>query len=233
MRWVKATTRNVRGEQRRCSAEDWHTRAARRARSRLYATLLAAVSVALLAGSAQAGVVLTGAPASLGRIASAGRMPQPPVVYAFHWSGICATSDAPGCTFAQEELTLDPALLRVPSARIVTGIGEGVPLLPFVLFHEIGHVFDREWMTDATRASFMNLIGRTDGWMSAADGAPPAELFADAYALCSIYGATIPHDLLRPVGYGWKPTVALDTATCGIVLSAAGATSTVRRPLAS
>ena len=54
------------------------------------------------------------------------------------------------------------------------------------------------------------------------DGAPPAELFADAYTPCSIYGETIPRDMLHPVGYGWQPTAAVDAAACGIVLSVAG-----------
>jgi hypothetical protein len=191
------------------------------------------IGAVVLAGPGQAGVVLTGAPTSLGRIAASGRMPQPSVVYAFHWAGACGALAAPGCTLGESEVTLDPNLLRLPSARIVTGIGQGAPLLRFVLFHELGHVFDREWMTDATRASFMGLIGRTDGWWSSADGPPPGELFADAYALCSIYGATIPRDLADPVGYGWKPTVAVEAASCGIVLNAAVAPTTRERPLAS
>jgi hypothetical protein len=109
------------------------------------------------------------------------------------------------------------------SARVVTGLGNGVPLMSFVLFHELGHVFDREWMTDAARTRFMSVIGRAGDWWSADAGPPAAELFADAYALCSIYGATIPRDLRRPVGYGWKPSVALEAATCGIVVGVASA----------
>ncbi len=191
------------------------------------------IGLALLGGSAQAGVVLAGAPGQVANIAASGRMPQPRVVYEFHWTDTCGAIDAPGCTLAQEQLTLDPALLLSPSAMIETGIGNGVPLMQFVLFHELGHVFDRELMTDATRAAFMDLIGRTDGWWSAADGAPPEELFADAYALCSIYGAAIPRDTLHPVGYGWKPTVALQKESCGIVLSAGGIGSANTRAIAT
>jgi hypothetical protein len=162
-----------------------------------------------------------------------GRMPQPRVVYEFHWTDACGAVDAPGCTLAQEQLTLDPTLLLMPSAMIATGIGDGVPLMQFVLFHELGHVFDRELMTDATRTAFMDLIGRTDGWWSAADGAPPAELFADAYALCSIYGATISRNTVNPVGYGWEPTAVLQMQSCRIVLSAAGIGSANPRAIAS
>jgi hypothetical protein len=127
------------------------------------------IGLGLLGRSAQAGVVLAGAPASLASVAAVGRMPQPQVVYAFHWTDACGAIDAPGCTLGHEELTLDPTLLLIPSAMIATGIGNGVPLVQFVLFHELGHVFDRELMTDATRAAFMDLIGRTDGWWSATD----------------------------------------------------------------
>jgi hypothetical protein len=164
--------------------------------------------------------VLTGAPSSIVRAAGSGKMPQPPVVYEFHWSDTCGGGVALGCT-VQGDVTLDELLVRLPTARVVTGLGNGAPLMSFVLFHELGHVFDREWMTDSARTSFMNVIGRTDGWWSAELGPPPAELFADAYAVCSIYGPTIPHDLRQPVGYGWKPTVALDAASCGIILGVA------------
>jgi len=188
-----------------------------------WGALIVAFAATLTAVPAQAGIVLAGAPSSVVRVAASGKMPQPPVVYEFHWSNGCGTYGSLGCTLAQAEVTLDPMLLRLPTARVMTGVGSGVPLMSFVLFHELGHVFDREWMTDAARASFMSVIRRSDGWWSAQDGPPPAELFADAYALCSIYGASIPRNLRHPVGYGWKPTVALDAVTCGIVLSVAGA----------
>jgi hypothetical protein len=181
-----------------------------------------AAAAALSAAPAGASVVLTGAPSSVLRVAASGRMPQPSALYAFHWSAECGAVGALGCTLAQGEVTLDPTLLDLPSARVVTGLGDGAPLMSFVLFHELGHVFDREWMTDADRARFMTILGRTDGWWSMQDGPPPAELFADAYALCSIYGATIPRNLAHPVGYGWKPTVAVDAATCGIMVGVAG-----------
>ena len=191
------------------------------------------IGLALSGRAAQAGVVLAGAPGQVASIAASGKMPQPRVVYDFQWTETCGAIDAPGCTLVQEQLTLDPALLLTPSAMIETGIGNGVPLMQFVLFHELGHVFDRELMTDATRAAFMELIGRTDGWWSAADGAPPEELFADAYALCSIYGAAIPRDTLHPVGYAWKPTMALQRQSCGIVISAGGIGSANTRAIAT
>jgi hypothetical protein len=122
-----------------------------------------------------------------------------------------------GCTFSERQLALDPMLFRSTADRVVTGLGNGVPLLSFVLFHELGHVFDREWMTDADRAAFMTAIGRAGGWWSADSGAPPAELFADAYSLCSIYGARIARDITAPVGYGWEPTSSLQRTVCGLM----------------
>jgi hypothetical protein len=197
---------------------------ARAPRGRLASiSCLAAVAAAFAAVPAWAGTVLSGAPVSVVRLAASGKMPQPPAVYDFHWASDCGTRGALGCTSTLDQVTLDPMLLRMSSANVATGLGKGVPLMSFVLFHELGHVFDREWMTDAARTRFTGLIGRTGDWWSAADGPPPAELFADAYALCSIYGARIPHDLRHPVGYGWKPSVALDAASCAIVLGVASA----------
>ena len=126
--------------------------------------LATAVTVTLGTGTGHADVMLAGAPPSVGRLAASGKMPQPTVVYEFHWSSDCGAFGALGCTLAQQQVTLDPMLLRLTSARVMTGLGQGAPLISFVLFHEIGHIFDRESMTDADRARCMSLIGRTDGW---------------------------------------------------------------------
>ena len=184
-------------------------------RSAIFAALaLACLGYAQAGGS---GVVLAGAPAAVVRLAAEGKMPQPPAVYDFIWSGTCVTRSALGCTYSDRQLALDRQLLRSPSERVVTGLGAGIPLLSYVLFHELGHVFDQEWMTDAARDAFMNATGLERDWWSADGGAPPAELFADAYALCSFYGARIARDITTPVGYGWKPTVAEQRLVCGLI----------------
>jgi hypothetical protein len=173
-----------------------------------------------LASTASATVQLDGAPTAVLRVVASGKMPQPTATYAFAWSESCGAIRAFGCMVPGSRLTLDPELLGLGDDRIDTGIGEGVPILNYVLFHELGHVFDNEWMTAQARQAFLDAIGRPgDDWDSPADAAPPAELFADAYAVCSVYGAAIPRGLTSAVGYGWKPTAALQRAVCGLIRS--------------
>jgi hypothetical protein len=94
-----------------------------------------------------------------------------------------------------------------------------------VIYHELGHTFDLTLLRRRDRAAFkraMHLKGR--GWFSGTG--PPAELFAEAYALCSRFGVKRPPvsklGWTRSV-YGYRPTRSQHRAACRLIL-AAGAT---------
>ncbi|HEY3186458.1 MAG TPA: hypothetical protein VGJ70_03220 [Solirubrobacteraceae bacterium] len=53
--------------------------------------------------------------------------------------------------------------------------------------HELGHIFDAEVMTDAARAGFQAALHLPGAWNDESAGAPPLEMFADAYSLCARY----------------------------------------------
>lgn len=62
----------------------------------------------------------------------------------------------------------------------------------WVTFHELGHIFDFTVMTDAEREEFERINRYPGEWEISPDptapfeGEPPREMFADAYANCSI-----------------------------------------------
>jgi hypothetical protein len=72
----------------------------------------------------------------------------------------------------------------------------------FALMHEIGHVFDREVMTPASRKEFVRATNRP--WNE--------ERFADAYGLCSI-SKTIIFDALSR----WRPTKTRWKGVCRVI----------------
>lgn len=69
------------------------------------------------------------------------------------------------------------------------------------LRHEIAHVFDELYLTEADRQSFTDLIGSGRGWEQGADS--PSERFAVAYALVARYSDR-QYRALFPRAYG-KP----------------------------
>jgi hypothetical protein len=91
-----------------------------------------------------------------------------------------------------------------------------------VIYHELGHTFDMTLLRRRDRTAFkkaLHLKGR--GWFSG--HGPPAELFAEAYALCSRFG------LKRPPAsklgwtrslYGYRPTRSQHRAACSLILNA-------------
>jgi hypothetical protein len=88
----------------------------------------------------------------------------------------------------------------------------------WVLYHELGHVFDFRVMNQRERRAFrkiMRLRGRR--WYVGDD--PPAELFAEGYANCAAYGpAGRPR---RKSVYGYRPSAAQHRAVCRLLASAA------------
>lgn len=84
-----------------------------------------------------------------------------------------------------------------------------------ILYHELGHVFDRLHLSDGDRAWFtrrLKVDAAADWWAEPTGWAPlgvrlvPGEAFADLYAMCAEY----PRRFLRyrggtDEGYGWWP----------------------------
>lgn len=90
----------------------------------------------------------------------------------------------------------------------------------FERFHEIGHQFDRQVLTDAHRAWFTDLFG----YPSSADWyatVGPQEKFADAYATCSV-GIRLRHQggltvVSQRSGYGYAPSARLYVRVCNAI----------------
>ena len=91
-----------------------------------------------------------------------------------------------------------------------------------VIYHEVGHSFDLTLFRHRDRTAFkraLHLKGR--GWFSGTG--PPAELFAEAYALCSRFGVKRPP--ASKLGwtksvYGYRPTRRQHRVACSLVLRA-------------
>jgi hypothetical protein len=72
------------------------------------------------------------------------------------------------------------------------------------LYHELGHMFDLELMDEADRRRFASLLGQPgQGWWDGEE--PPAERFAEAYALCSRYRRLRAMPSWTGYGYGLSP----------------------------
>jgi hypothetical protein len=93
-----------------------------------------------------------------------------------------------------------------------------------VLYHELGHSFDLTLMRPRDRSAFKRTLKlRGSGWFTG-DG-PPAELFAEGYALCSRFGVKRPAaNELGWTGsvYGYRPSRTQHRMVCEII-AAAGA----------
>lgn len=78
---------------------------------------------------------------------------------------------------------------------------------PFLLWHEMGHLFDAQRMTPLWRDWFTRVLRHPGPWLSSrADGsATPGELFADAYAACALGFKLGPRHTWE-TGYGYYPT---------------------------
>jgi hypothetical protein len=94
-------------------------------------------------------------------------------------------------------------------------------------FHELGHDFDSNNMTDAYRAGFIRIMRyRTPSWWAAAnpvDAESAGERFATAYSVCA-RRQTIARDGWRygpGHGYGYSPTRAQHRRVCALIRRAA------------
>ena len=115
-------------------------------------------------------------------------------------TGCPGSSAVEACTSS-----LDPSVYLYPDAT------------RFVLMHELGHRFDYR-MPASTRNAFRALMSNTHRWWSP-DGL--GEQFADAYAVCAVYGAAVPSGFKSVVGYA--PTPARQRAACRLIRQTARA----------
>jgi hypothetical protein len=90
----------------------------------------------------------------------------------------------------------------------------------FERYHEIGHQFDRQTLTDTHRAWFKRLFGYPDSadWYATVG---PQEKFADAYATCALgrptrkaHGMTVAS---QQSGYGYAPGGRLHFRVCNAI----------------
>lgn len=111
-----------------------------------------------------------------------------------------------------------------------------------LLFHELGHVFDRTMMRPALRAEFRKIVGVPVGWnwwaktpveKSEESGAgytllpgtvetkiSPGEMFAEEYAACSLGLTQWQYQLAGYNTYGWLPLPGTDSSLCALIHSA-------------
>lgn len=96
--------------------------------------------------------------------------------------GACPTDPA-----AQECSYLDGRVYLSPAA-----LGDGPFWAKEALAHELGHVWESRNLSDAARQRYTAAIGASGPWYGSGDlyeltaGVPPAERFADAFALCAV-----------------------------------------------
>lgn len=146
--------------------------------------------------------------------AQAGRMPAPPHVWAHHEA--------------------NPACGEFPCADQATGeIWLPAQTRRFDLFHEVGHIFDAQVLTDANRAWLISMLDfdadtpwldpSPEHWVGGG-AISPGERFADAYAACSLGMSPRGHmeDHRRVVdwetAYGYYPTARRHQRICNALL---------------
>jgi hypothetical protein len=88
----------------------------------------------------------------------------------------------------------------------------------YVLYHELGHVFDLRVLNDQERRAFRRImrLGKRRWWRGRQ---PPAELFAEGYADCARFGRL--RSARRSSVYGYAPTRAQHRAVCRLIERAA------------
>ena len=93
-----------------------------------------------------------------------------------------------------------------------------------VLYHELGHTFDLLLLRHRDRRAFRRMmhLGKR-GWF--AGEAPPSELWAESYAMCSRFGLKRPP--ARKLGwtrsvYHYRPTRKQHRAVCELIVKAGG-----------
>lgn len=94
----------------------------------------------------------------------------------------------------------------------------GAPKMRSVLYHELGHLFDYRLLSGRERRAYKRRIGQSGrSWFGGLN--PPAEQFAEGYALCARKGriahATRGH-------YGFRTSPRRHASVCALIRRAAG-----------
>ena len=93
------------------------------------------------------------------------------------------------------------------------------------LLHELGHIFDRQSMSNPLRARFTSVAGLRGPWHST-QADPPEEQFAEAYSVCARFPS------LRQMHFGmyaYSPTPARHRRACSVIRQAAGLPATAAK----
>lgn len=72
-------------------------------------------------------------------------------------------------------------------------------------YHEIGHVFDSMYLTDADRHWFAALLGYEWPWLAPERHTTAGEMFAEEYAVCALYGRIITSAVIIAPELGNRP----------------------------
>jgi hypothetical protein len=105
----------------------------------------------------------------------------------------------------------------------------GTPRIREVLYHELGHLFDLRLMSRGERRLYKRLIGqRRRAWFGGVN--PPAEQFAEAYALCALR-----RRISRTAhgAYAFRTSPRRHAAACALIRRAAGPVGRPQPPKAS
>lgn len=95
-----------------------------------------------------------------------------------------------------------------------------------VLFHELGHVFDKAKMTDALRTRYARIFHRAywgpgAWWAHTGEDRALVEWFAESYRLCAIYPHRRPSTIFGDsIGYRYAPRLAQQERACALIREA-------------
>ena len=88
-------------------------------------------------------------------------------------------------------------------------------------FHELGHVFDAQVLTDGERQRFRRLVGARGPWFGVVGEDSPGEQFAEAYALCARFRTLRTTQFAM---YDYVATPQRHAAVCALIRQAASDT---------
>lgn len=159
-----------------------------------------------------------------------------------------ACGDDAGCTaaFPRVDQTTGAILPGAPeSVSVQIAMGDSVDMERGYLLHELGHVFDAEYMTDSDREQFMSMLGLRGGsarWWYALTTVSygvtihfaPGEWFAESYRMCATWGVDQSSEKVNTFedyGYpGDRPAFAIQQRQACRLIDRVGADNGVRTP---
>jgi hypothetical protein len=144
------------------------------------------------------------------------------VVAALVWPAV-AVADAPLPRSFAVRATPCPFVVAAACADLENAtvyVARGEP--PFILYHELGHLYDFQDLTDGDREWFTRMLGLSGPWNQGSGPMAqesPMERFADAYATCAL--GWRPDRGQWAVAYGYEPTGKRHRSICRAIARAA------------